>query len=443
MNAVLEWVKANVFIVVFVVLMLAAGITLPIFASGMNKKVSAEVSNRAQNFAKLAQLEKSEILPGQTGVPNERTLQRYEQVAKVIAEDAANVRKAAVEHNRKDRGVLIPRLFPEPPSAEAEVLPKQFHEKLMDAYGELLREINAGTPPTLEGMRDQLVLARQQFILQELKKDTSQALEPDEAKRLRDYLSDHRLSICVDGASRTGIFLSSNELGVPGWNQANQPSLGELFNWQWQYWIVSDVLRALHEANKADQTVSKAPVKQVLSLVVSGLPAPADASSSAGSGGSGRMAPRAGFGGPGAGDGGHAPPPQGDSASTGGAPFNPKAPVQKDFAASITGRTSNGLYDVVFVELDMVVETARLPQVLDALARYNFMTVTNLSLQAADAFAALQDGYFYGTGPVSTVRLTLETVWLREWTTQYMPKAIKQALGVAATPDAGAAPPDA
>jgi len=76
------------------------------------------------------------------------------------------------------------------------------------------------------------------------------------------------------------------------------------------------------------------------------------------------------------------------------------------------------------------VDSAKIPEVFDALARQNFMTVINAEVDAMDLFAAIKDGYFYGTAPVSLLTLEIETIWLREWTAQFMPTELKQALGI-------------
>jgi hypothetical protein len=120
-------------------------------------------------------------------------------------------------------------------------------------------------------------------------------------------------------------------------------------------------------------------------------------------------------------------------AAAGGANANPKMPVGFDYAASITGRKTNPLYDVVYVDVDMVVETARLPQVLDELSRYNFFTVVAINVTPADSFEAARSGFIYGQAPVSNVSMTLETIWLRDWTAQFMPDDLKRTLGVPVT----------
>ncbi len=75
-----------------------------------------------------------------------------------------------------------------------------------------------------------------------------------------------------------------------------------------------------------------------------------------------------------------------------------------------------------------------MPEVFDALARYNFMTIVNASVAPVNLFDAIKSGYFYGSKAVSRLRLDLETVWFRAWTTEFMPPDLKAALGVPATP---------
>ena len=160
MNQVLEWVKANVFIVVFGLLMLAAVVGLPIFSGKMNEGVRTEVASRASNLSKLSQLEKYEILPGMIDVINEQMLLRYGEVAKDVSQDAESVQKAAIEHNRKGRGVLLAELFPEPPQNLVDVLPLRFHESLANAYATLLSEVKAGAPPDPATVRTELELVK-------------------------------------------------------------------------------------------------------------------------------------------------------------------------------------------------------------------------------------------------------------------------------------------
>lgn len=455
MNVILEWVKTNVFTVIFIVLMVAALIALPIVSSGMNAKVRKEVENRARKNAELVRLEKGDLTlpdgtPAAPGIVNQRFLNRYGEVAEAMSHDADAVLKAAIEHNSKGRTVLVKEVFPELPEAKRDVLPHQFHNALQDAYQNLLTEVNAGMPPDLEALREELMLHRTQFITQDLRKDTSDKLDAEEQKRLAEELTNVRMSHYASSAEKISLYVSAGQLKIPAWSQEHQPSVGEMFNWQWQLWVTQDILHALHEANKNDPSVTRAPVKQVLGLTIFGLPKVGGDSGSSGQGGLGTEKMGAGSSG-GFGDGGAAPSPPAPSEGeapppTAAGAINAKTLVPRDFTTSLTGRKTNPLYDVLTVQLDLIVETARLPQVIDTLSKYNFITITELNLSAVDPFAAAQSGYVYGAAPVSNVSLKLETVWLRSWTAPFMPRSIRQALGVGLQAPAAAgadAPPSA
>lgn len=62
-------------------------------------------------------------VPGQasrsgTGVVNAALLETYREVTTALREDADAVRSLAVEHNRKQRGVVSPEAFPKPPASQ-------------------------------------------------------------------------------------------------------------------------------------------------------------------------------------------------------------------------------------------------------------------------------------------------------------------------------------
>jgi hypothetical protein len=117
--------------------------------------------------------------------------------------------------------------------------------------------------------------------------------------------------------------------------------------------------------------------------------------------------------------------------------------VAYDFSKSFTGRTSNSLYEVRPLRLRAVVETIRLPSVMDAITKRNFMTVTSLAVRPADAFAAADEGFIYGPGAVSEVDVVIETVWLRSWLAKLMPAELQKSKGTDGTTSddaAGSAP---
>ncbi|MBT8484204.1 MAG: hypothetical protein KJO43_01405 [Phycisphaerae bacterium] len=431
MSAVLGWIKSNLVSVIFFVLMVAAVVALPLLSRWLNTGVQEAMTERVSRYRELEKLEKTDVTVSSpaggeavsgTVLVNEKLLERYRAVSEAEAADATEVRTLALEHNRKGRGVILPRLFPEPPPAEREVLPERFHRQLEDAYAELLERVNAGGPPSPESVAEDLERHRAQYLSQILAKEVTDTLEPDEAEQLRDVLRKQRMSLYAAQAEGLGMYADMTALNVPIWQQARQPTPMELFQWQWEYWIIEDILLALSEAN-GEQSVQRAPVKRVISVL------PFDDIVAAGGGEASGGAPSGG-GSPGMG-GGSRRGGGDETAAPKAKAANPSQEVKLDFSRSFTGRYSNPLYDVRWVEVQLVVETARLTDVLDALARRNFMTVIDVKLTPADHYSAARDGFFYGSEPISNVTLTVETVWLREWTAEFMPAAVRQALGVA------------
>lgn len=420
MNVVLTWVKSNVASVIFIVVMIGALVALPIVSSKLNASIQEDMKDRVGKLKELSQLEKTRVDVGnpaisepisKTVLVNEDLLERLKRVTEAESEDAKLVLETAVDHNRKGRGVILPVLFPEPPLAEREVLPARFHRELIQAYDRLLQDVKAGSPPSAESLKEDLDRQRAIFLSQTLQKDVDDVLDPEEQSQVLEVLTTHRMSRCAEEAGRIGLYASKDVLNLPVWNQAAQPTMLEMYDWQWQYWLIEDLLEALADANRDFESVTNAPVKRVLEITAY------DAFGGAGDGASG-------------GSGlGSAPPAK---ARKGGTGADPSTEVKLDYAVSFTGRHTNPLYDVRQVLMRLVVDTARLPEVMDALARRNFITILDAVVTPADQYAAAKSGYFYGPAPVSEVTLQLETVWLRSWTSEFMPSQVREVLGLPA-----------
>jgi len=428
-NPYVAWLKSNIPIVVLVVVMIAAAVALPIISSGMNKSLREEVQKRASNDGTLARIETAryEITqPGEapiksTGPANPKTIDVLSEYEKRLTGDVAEVRDFILSRNRQNRNVLISELFPDPPADWRDRLQFQFWRALMNdniadlgAYPKLLNEVRAGTPPTPESLQADLRRADELFRTQKLAKAASDSLNADEQEELRAQLREVRMGKYSERAQRLAMYASLNAIDAPTWNETTNLEVRQVFDWQWQLWIKQDILRALYKANEDYDSLLYGPVKRVRWLTVTPLPTPANTGSTA--------TPSSPFGGtaPAA-----APAAQ---AGTGGAAPDAKLEAPRDYSASYTGRVSNALYDVRRVRLQIVVDTARIPEVLDALARQNLMTVLDLKMHPTDAYADLEDGYVYGANTTSDLDLTIETIWLREWTSQLMPPQVKEVL---------------
>jgi hypothetical protein len=438
MNVVLNWIKSNVYTVVFLAVMIVAPVGLWVVAGRMNAAVRSDAQKRASQLSEMSRLEKTNVelnIPGNPRVSatipvNRQFLDRYEEVVNAIADDAKQIREEAVRMNQQGRGVLLPDLFPSPPPQLLETLPGQMYRRLIAAYEQLLKDCEAGAPPSPDDMRQDLESARDRYLSQTLK-PTVDDLTDDERAWLTEQLTTTRLSIYAERARSIRLYATMDDLDVPPESEKPERAEGAanttMFDWQWQYWIKEDILRALHAANASYDSVADAPVKRVERLVVLDGPTPQQAAADAGAG---RGAPTGGFGPAGGAGRRGARQPAAEGGARGVAP-DPSREVPLDYNVSFTGRTDNSLYDVRDVELVVILDTARMPEVFDALARQNFITIIDeVQIEPVDLYQAIENGYFYGSQPVSRVVLTLETIWLREWTAQFMPVELKQALGI-------------
>ena len=420
-KAALAWIKTHPLIVAAVAVMVLAPVTAWWFASDIHSANDEAANKRAQEMASLEKLEKTSVeisLPGvakeqKVGVVNEKAVEAYKQLAQKLSGDALAIQRASLDHNRGTRNALFVDI--KRTASNTNTIAETVFDAVRAHAEGVLKEVHAGVPPTDESLTDQLQRRQDQFIAT-LRKAERKALSDDEQQQLKNELRDKRLQLYADAASGLSFYADIDTLGLPGspMEAGTPPSETSLFLWQWREWIIEDILRAAAAANKPYRSVVDAPVKRVLSIAVreDGLPkiaapaaeAPADPGA----------APAA--------DAAAAPPAMIP-------PIDVKAPVPYDFAKSMTGRVSNNLYDVRVATVRMVVASSMLPEVLNAIARQNFMTVTSLEVAAADAFAAADEGFMYGGKPVCEIKLKVESIWLRPWLAKLMPKELRERKG--------------
>ncbi len=440
MSGVLHWIKTNIYTVIAVVAMITAPVGMWILSGNMNRAVRDEVDARAKKISELNRFEKTSVtfhypVPGNVPVDasiavNRRFLDRYAEVVDVIRKDTDRVRQEVIRINHKDRTVLVPQLFPRPPAQLRETLPQNMFRALKDADEQLLADVGAGGPPTADEMLDNLTAARERYLTQILKRSTD-ALTAEEQAGLTEQLTKTRLSYYADAAKGLNMYATLDDLNVPASSEFPDRAEGEgmslMFDWQWQFWVKQDILMALAQCNEPYNSIVDAPVKRVVEVFVTDDPGSGGASV-----GGGSAAPTSGFGSAGRKTGRRT----GGSSSRGAksgptrTSVDPTREVPLDYGYSFTGRTTNPLFDVRRAEAVLIVDSEKMPDVFDALARYNFMTILNAKVETVDLFDAIRDGHFYGGKPVSRVTLLLETVWFRSWTTEFMPPELKEVLGI-------------
>lgn len=433
--SVLQWIRSNLITVIMALVLLAGVFVIPMISGYVNASVQKTLQKRATQFRSMDTLQKTNVLvsSGEGGVSpvqepvliNRRLLDAYSSLREARRGDAEDVLQLASSFNQGQHVILNRDLFPDPPEARMQVLPKIFVQQLQDLYTNRLLAARCGTPQPTEMHVQSLERLKAQFLTQFTGGD-EEDLSETELERLRDYLSKARVSLYAEDASRVNFYVDIDGVGRPYWDDRMVPSLHALFSQQWDYWIFCDVFDALLASNGIDGVVKRSPLKRFMSLAITPLAA-GDGSASGGSQGA------AGAMGMGRSDGGRG---SGDPAVPAGIPAAMGSGTA-DYATSFTGRTSNSLYDVRGVYLVVHVETERIPVLLDSFARQNLMTILSLEITPVDRFELIREGFVYGARPVSEVTIYLETLWLRSWTTTSMPRVVKDAMGIPSLPLAG------
>ena len=124
--------------------------------------------------------------------------------------------------------------------------------------------------------------------------------------------------------------------------------------------------------------------------------------------------------------------------------------VPKVAAMSPSGRVCNALYNAVRFKARLVVDAAKIPEIVRALEAGQFITVMNVQItEVVDPAVAASNqqtgGFHYGNKPVVRAEFDCEELLMRNWTDNLLPDDRKAGLGKAALggpTDNSAAPPE-
>jgi len=445
---ILQWIKANLLIVISTALIV---ILLPVgwfFSNGWNASIR-ENATEAFNTEKRALSSASSIeysLPAvlkdeqelsERRAPNaivtrfykERKAQRERQVSEVV--------ERGTSFNQADHAVPVQGLLPEAQS------PTELRKRGLllseliagtpetpSLYARLLRKLNAGDAPDPEVLANELNQYKKQQEEAYAATSSDGKISDEQAKALDQDLIKRRLGQYAGQAESIAFYcsLSAIQSETPETGTSHVPAIpydydsitdSLVYTWVWDYWIISDILRAVSTANTDDAGVSlavpDAPVKHIEQIRIKEFVVNDNAASTIDPDDMGRG---------GRGNQGYGSDPATTSQSDDPTKIN-----------SYTGRTQNSAYDIRFVDMTLIASSKDLPKFFDALGKTNYMTVIDVDLSPVDPFEAINNGYYYGDDHLVRAHLTIETVWLRAWTTQFMPKSVKTTLGIVSESD--------
>jgi len=422
MQKLLAWSKSNLIIVI------AMPVALIIFGAGLffsarwnaaiRKTVGDDVS---QTVSQLNALDVNYEIPSfgpsqpawsEKMTPNPAATSAVEEVLRRLSSDSLAVRDEAIRRNQAGHTPLLEGLLPRPADAIADGrLRTEIISRWPAANAELLTKSRMGMPTPVADMLARLQIAAERERNKLTAGRVQQTLTPEEEEGIRSLLSMERLAAYRREAENLTAYADVSVLpGVRPVPPGELPSLETIWEWQWQFWVHQDVIRAVVAANTDSfgnwLSVAKAAVKRIERLEVEPLAAPAQRA-----GGSAED---------------EAAPPASDDLSQ---------PITLNYNQTHTGRVGwpvapNPFYDVRYVRLDVLVDSNRLTQLINAFAATDFMTVVDLDVESLNPYDDLAYGFYYGDDYLVLARLRIETIWIRSWTRSYMPESVRRLMGV-------------
>jgi hypothetical protein len=425
----MDLVKKNLVSIIFgaVAILAVVAIFWPI--SGFYSRLNADVAKRKTVFQSIKSLDKKRPLPQLElassaeakqldAFPTKQVIDAWQYASDKLKDESAAIQKAAVQMNAHP--LLVPNSLPLGTVDLRFKFIEQYKSDLLltgananRANSMPARVARAGFVPTEADVTKRKTEVQADFIL----KNGDPASDASLRAELDRQLNDVRDKMCKSISETCGVYVDTTAMDTyqPIIQLAadKAPDPGSIFIAQLGYWIQKDVLDSIAAANKDAKNVTESPVKRLIKIKF-----PGNAFQ--------KMSVQAAPGQPGA-----APP-----ADTGTWP-------QPNKSISITGRDSNGVYDVIRFDVQLFADAAQVPRVLQELSRGKFITVLNCGMQSVDSgsFYATKGYYFCDPPdrpgkPIVQLDLSCEALLLREWTRELMPPGIKQALGVVDPPKA-------
>ena len=385
----------------------------------------------------------------ETRAPNQVVTRFYKERKEEREEQVKEVVSRGTEFNRGHHVELVTGILPKAPDDRTQ---KRLGREMAEAiagtvstpsvYQRKLQRLNAGSPIDPET----LVLTLEELKTREEQRYQNASADgkmtPTQIEQMSKDLSARRLGEYIGRAKALTFYCSTDAFvdqsaQASGGRTSNRASSSAysvipskvpllstideavVFNWLWDYWLVSDVLDAVALANSnpvsGAMAVPDAPVKRVEQIRLSKVELGEQASASVTDDTQGYLG----------GGGGRDP-----GGSSGNQMYGSGA---DDSDAPFTGRVGGGpqsAFDVRTIEMVIVASSKDLPKFIDALGKTNYMTVIDVDLEQVDVWGDLEQGYYYGDEHVVRASIVIESVWLRSWLEPMMPARVKTALGI-------------
>ncbi|MCC7145321.1 MAG: hypothetical protein IT443_02635 [Phycisphaeraceae bacterium] len=468
----LEWAKANPITIGSVAVML---LVIPLWmllvvmpAGSFRQSVAGDVSRQLGEISRYT--DATMTIPPQTpdgqpqevkGVVNEAAIAKrqwiFEQTSKQYQDTLATV----VKLNENRHLPILPDLFPEPKTSDLPIRAREAYRQIFPQFlaeyapDAKLPRLNAGTPPAREEIVDEMRKSEQEYLvdiggkaISNLSPAEQKEFEKRQNQRLREFLTRRARGISIYAPAEV---TPGSPFDMGTWAfEKTVPRMADIWQSQMSLWVQQDIIQAIADTNKVEDPsydVTTNPVKRLLKIEV--IPGYVGIDNGGGmNAAAGPQQVSAPVAGPSGGEtasleqlfqqsvggvGAAALAEGGPAVKTQQTPeeetYPPVDLKPKDYGVAHTGHRSNDLYDVWHAWVRVIVDADRIPQFLDHLSRVNLMTVLRVDLFDVDEYAHLQEGYVYGPDDAVEIHVLVESIWLRAWTKDLMPKPVRGRIG--------------
>lgn len=472
MKGILTWIKSNLVVVIagVVVMIALVGLFLGHVRGGGIEKRGSEINKNLRKITGL--MGKSVEIPAanpgekptsQTVTVNPRVIEQLQGLLGRMKGEYNAIFGLAVERNQfgvsdhlqhagepQGHFPMMSGLFPTPSNPATPYDAKRaYREAFKQMLGSYSPEspypnLNSGMPPNGQAIQAEVDRTQNdfkgRFVLNSSSLDDRQqaALRSEQQNAVLELLTQRARSIHIYAEqpleNLAYIQFPAGPFDIDFWSgydgaEDKAPKVDEIWEGQMGLWMQQDIVEVIARMNEVwnpEQNVTTAPIKRLIGIeVVDGYIGVHTKGTLAGTRSSMSMSAALMRGG--------ATLMGGRASRTPTAVGNPTT----DFAISHTGRNSNQIYDVRHVQVTLVMDSQQLPRLFETLSEVNFMTVLKMTITDVDEYEALREGFVYGENDAVEVEILIETIWLRQWVTQWMPNLLKSELGILKEGDEG------
>src|ERR1043165_8594740 len=264
----MDWVKANTSIVASAAVIVVALPAAWFGSSLWNGKIKAareQAVDKASRDLDALKVSYTVAAPFPSGpsltmpmdAANPAVTKVFKEAREKLDGQIGEVSKIAEGINKGDHKPLVDGMFPNP--ADKQLSPLAFMEALVgkgdkpSAYRDLLKSINAGGPADAASLAEQLTEERKLALESFQAEHNSTKLGADDEAALAKKLAGYRLAAYKRHARTISVYATEDFFPqAPKVIPPEPPDAAACFKYQFDYWVVADLLKAIDAANRPD-----------------------------------------------------------------------------------------------------------------------------------------------------------------------------------------------